>query len=77
MAAPPPANPDQIAMAVGLSGGGKISISSDRVAGITKAAATPIAPRATRITSAEPARPPRSAPSPNTSSPHSRAPLRP
>ena len=76
-AAPPPAKPDHTAMARGRSAGGKISTISDSVAGMTKAAPSPMTARAARITAAEEASPPASAPSPKTPSPASRAPLRP
>ena len=76
-AAPPPANPAHMAMARGRSGGGKTSMISDSVAGMTKAAARPITVLAAKITAAEEASPPARAPSPKTSSPPSSAPLRP
>ena len=46
-APPAPANPDQMAIALARSLGGKTTVMIDRVAGMVSAAPTPMAPRST------------------------------
>jgi hypothetical protein len=77
MAAPPPAKPLQVAMALVRSSGGKMAVSIDRVAGMTSAEPAPMIPRPTMTwpgASASPATPRPTAKMPR---PTSSAPLRP
>ena len=76
-AAPPPAKPAQMAMARARSSGGKMVVISDRVAGITNAAPSPVITRPTMICPAPVATPLMTEPRPKITKPSSRARLRP
>ena len=77
MAAPPPAMPAQTAMALGRSSGGNTLVRMESVAGMTKAAASPITARAPITAVEESAVAASSVPNRNRTSPACSAPLRP
>ena len=76
-AAPAPANPVHVAMALVRSSGGKIVVMSERVAGMTKAAPAPMIPRPMITWLGASAKPATPSPAAKTTNPTSSAPLRP